>query len=164
MTERPQAFSHALHSGYHHPTLRAWQCDAHVSATNLIYPVFVSEDKDCKEEISSLPGQYRLGVNVLCDHLEPLVRKGLKSVLLFPVVTSTPKDARGSFADSADNPVVLAIRALRARLPALLIACDVCLCTFTSHGHCGEPQGISVKLSCARTVRKNGCSHRYSAR
>lgn len=84
-----------------------------------------------------MPGVARYGLNMLKGHLEPLVRKGLQSVLLFGVVESLPKDEIASNADCAENPVVQALPKLREWFPTLTIACDVCLCPYTSHGHCG---------------------------
>ncbi|XP_033108188.1 delta-aminolevulinic acid dehydratase-like [Anneissia japonica] len=92
---------------------------------------------DAVEPIASLPGQARYGVEKLQEALKPLVRKGLKAVLLFGVPSNLPKDARGSHADSDCTPVIAGIRRLRAAFPDLLIVCDVCLCPYTDHGHCG---------------------------
>lgn len=84
-----------------------------------------------------MPGVARYGLTTLKKHLTPLVEKGLASILLFGVVDKLPKDPTGSGADSAENPVVKALPQLRQWFPDLLIACDVCLCPYTSHGHCG---------------------------
>lgn len=130
--------SRKLHSGIFHPTLRKIQeqnVDLHPH--NLKYPVFVLEDDDAIQEIASMPGICRYGANKLKTHLEPLVAKGLSSVLLFGVIETIPKDSRASGADSDDNPVVRALPKLREWFPNLLIACDVCLCPYTDHGHCG---------------------------
>ncbi|KAJ3092848.1 hypothetical protein HK102_001673 [Quaeritorhiza haematococci] len=131
--------SSLLHSGYHHPTLRKWQsCEGRVlTKESLIFPVFVTDKPDVKEEITTLPGQFRYGVNTLKKEFEPLVKKGLKTVLIFGVPTSVEKDNRGSSADSPDSPVIKAIKIFRKEFPDLLVACDVCLCAYTDHGHCG---------------------------
>ncbi|XP_013415817.1 delta-aminolevulinic acid dehydratase-like isoform X2 [Lingula anatina] len=131
--------SHAiLHSGYHYPTVRAWQeTNVTITTDNLIYPVFVTDDPDGYEEIASLPGQARVGVNKLASLLTPLVQKGLKTVLIFGVPNHLPKDAAGSAADSQNSPVIAAIQLIRRLFPDLLVACDLCLCAYTNHGHCG---------------------------
>jgi porphobilinogen synthase len=102
-----------------------------------MYPVFIHEKRDSKEEILSLPGQFRYGVNTLKDEFAPLVKKGLSSVLLFGVPGTKVKDDRGSGADCADAPVIEAIKIFKKEFPELLVACDVCICAYTSHGHCG---------------------------
>ncbi|XP_038600704.1 delta-aminolevulinic acid dehydratase [Tachyglossus aculeatus] len=127
-----------LHSGYFHPLLRSWQAAATtIDASNLIYPVFVTDSPDAVQPIASLPGVARYGVNKLEEMLRPLVAQGLRCVLIFGVPTQVTKDERGSAADAEDTPAIQAIRTLRAAFPELLVACDVCLCPYTSHGHCG---------------------------
>lgn len=104
----------------------------------LIYPLFISDQASEETLIPSLPNQYRLGLNKLNTHLEPLVRKGLRSVILFGVpIAPNVKDALGTAADDPSGPVIQAIRMIRARYPSLFIVADVCLCEYTSHGHCG---------------------------
>lgn len=73
----------------------------------------------------------------LSEFLGPLVERGLQSVILFGVPVLKQKDATGSLADDVDGPVIQAIRYLREHFPSLYIATDVCLCEYTSHGHCG---------------------------
>ncbi|KAM8872740.1 delta-aminolevulinic acid dehydratase [Synchiropus picturatus] len=143
-----------LHSGYFHPTLRYWQtCNTNLRADNLIYPIFITDSADAVEPISSLPGQARYGVNKLEEMLQPLVQKGLKCVLIFGVPAKLEKDDRGSAADSEETPAILAVRKIRSVFPDLLVACDVCLCPYTSHGHCGilnEDGTLNNEASCLR--------------
>ncbi|XP_058054554.1 delta-aminolevulinic acid dehydratase [Anopheles bellator] len=127
-----------LHSSIFHPTLRKLQCqDVAIDTHNLMYPVFLVEDDEAVQDIPSMPGVARYGANQLLAHLQPLVAKGLQSILLFGVIDQMPKDSTGTGADSATNPVIRALPRLRQAFPDLLIACDVCLCPYTDHGHCG---------------------------
>ena len=104
----------------------------------LIYPLFVSDQPDEETLIPSLPNIHRRGLNKVVPYLTPLVAKGLKSVILFGVpLAPTAKDALGSNADDPKGPVIKAIRLLRRAFPDLFIVADVCLCEYTSHGHCG---------------------------
>lgn len=129
---------HTLHSGIFHPVLRQWQSpNVEITANNLMYPIFVSDEKNAKDAINSMPGVYRYGINQLEKMLQPLVAKGLQAVLLFGVSQYLEKDEIGSNADSTKNPIIQAVFLLRRKFPDLLIACDVCLCAYTSHGHCG---------------------------
>ncbi|KAL2919329.1 Aminolevulinate dehydratase [Polyrhizophydium stewartii] len=136
----PFEVSSLLHSGYGHPTLRAWQTTAGglgaVTKESLVFPIFVHDKPDVKEEIPTLPGQFRYGINTLKATFEPLVRKGLKTVLVFGVPVTAEKDGRGSPADDPNGPVVQAVRLFRREFPSLVVACDTCLCAYTSHGHC----------------------------
>jgi porphobilinogen synthase len=127
-----------LHSSYFHPVLRSWQSSSVPLVDSFIYPIFVTDDPDAKEVIPSLPEQYRWGVNRLKEALDPHIINGLKTVLIFGVPQNSIKDSIGSSADSDDNPAVLAVQKLRQLYPDLLIACDVCLCPYTDHGHCGN--------------------------
>ncbi|XP_050544729.1 delta-aminolevulinic acid dehydratase isoform X2 [Daktulosphaira vitifoliae] len=130
-----------IHCNYFNETLREWQCqNSVIKSANLMYPIFIL-DEDMKEEIKSMPGVYRQGINHLRNLLDPLVKLGLKSVLLFGVINKLPKDSYGFHADSVQNPVIVALPLLKQWYPDLTIACDVrkyvCLCAYTSHGHCG---------------------------
>jgi porphobilinogen synthase len=98
---------------------------------------FFSEDDNQQQVIPSMPSVYRYGLKKLIEHLKPLVQMGLKSILMFGVIDTLPKDENGTNADSQKNPVIRALPILRQKFPDLLIACDVCLCPYTTSGHCG---------------------------
>nr|XP_023015281.1 heat shock 70 kDa protein cognate 3 isoform X3 [Leptinotarsa decemlineata] len=128
---------HIMQSGIMNPTLREWQgCNSQITTGNFMYPVFIIEKDDEIQPISSMPGINRFGINKLRDHLEKIVENGLKSVLLFGIIDILPKNDTATSADDKDNPVIRAIPKLRKWFPDLTIACDVCLCPYTSHGHC----------------------------
>lgn len=128
--------SSILQGGYQHPLSRSWQGRS-LTKSMFMYPIFITDDEDARVEIPSLPGQCRWGVNRLDEFLGPLVQKGLRSVILFGVPMKCEKDERGGPADDPQGPVISAIVKLRELYPELYIACDVCLCEYTSHGHCG---------------------------
>ncbi|KIM92107.1 hypothetical protein PILCRDRAFT_810126 [Piloderma croceum F 1598] len=129
--------SSILQGGYQHPLSRSWQGRRQLTKSMFMYPIFITDDPDASVEIPSLPGQRRWGVNKLEGFLGPLVQKGLKSVILFGVPLTCEKDHRGTPADDPNGPVIQAISTLRRLFPSLYIAVDVCLCEYTSHGHCG---------------------------
>ena len=106
-----------------------------LSKSDFIYPLFIVEGENVKKEISSMPGQYQLSVdNVLreCDELQNI---GVNSVLLFGIPRE--KDEVGSGAYASDGIIQKALRAIKASFPEMLVITDVCLCEYTSHGHCG---------------------------
>ena len=74
-----------LQGGYQHPLSRSWQARRTLTKSMLMYPIFITDDPDAHVEIPSLPGQARWGVNKIEEFLGPLVKKGLKSVILFGV-------------------------------------------------------------------------------
>ncbi|EGG21180.1 delta-aminolevulinate dehydratase [Cavenderia fasciculata] len=139
MSSQPRIpFKHYLHSGYAHPVTRSWQGDTTILKSQLIYPIFVTDQQNTKTEIKSLPGNYQISVDLVVDFLKPLVEKGLKSIILFGVIINAQdKNGHGSLASDDKSPVCLAIRLLKVAFPQLCIACDVCLCAYTHHGHCG---------------------------
>jgi len=146
--------SSQLHGGYFHPLARSWQAERQLTKSMLIYPLFITDGDEDMILVPSLPGQHQLSVNKIVPFLEPLVRKGLKSVILFGVpMKPGTKDALGSAADDPEGPVIQAIRLIRRRFPQLFISTDVCLCEYTSHGHCGilrEDGSLNNQLSVER--------------
>ena len=104
----------------------------------LIYPLFITDNPNEVTPIPSLPNQNRIGLNKLIPFLQPLVAKGLRSVILFGVpLAPSAKDALGTAADDPEGPVIQAIQLIRRQFPSIFIVADVCLCECTSHGHCG---------------------------
>lgn len=104
----------------------------------LILPIFVSDNDEEESLISSLPGHYRRGIKKIIPFLESLIQKGLRSIIIFGVpLAPGSKDALGTAADDPQGPVITSIRLIRSHFPDLFIVADVCLCEYTSHGHCG---------------------------
>ncbi len=106
-----------------------------VSVQDLIYPIFVTEGTDVKEEISSMPGVYHYSLDRLEEELVEVTACGIPAVLLFGV--PLVKDACGTSAYDEEGIVQRATRMIKKRYPDLLVITDTCLCQFTDHGHCG---------------------------
>ncbi|XBW36629.1 hypothetical protein QEN19_002201 [Hanseniaspora menglaensis] len=127
-----------LQGSYNHPLTREWQSERHLTKSMFILPLFISDIADDETAIDSLPGISRFGINKIASYLTPLVAKGLRSVILFGVpLKEGSKDPEGTSADDPEGPVIQCIKLLRNKFPDLYIMCDVCLCEYTSHGHCG---------------------------
>ncbi len=109
--------------------------ETRLSPDMLLYPLFVCTGSGQRREVSSMPGVYQLSVDEVVKEAVAAKADGVLGVLLFGLPDS--KDATGSAAWDADAPVQSAIRALKHELPDLLVVTDVCLCEYTSHGHCG---------------------------
>ena len=125
--------------------LRQLVRETHLCAEQLVMPLFVREGTNVRAPIPSLPGQFQLSVDQLVKECEALREDGVPAVLLFGLARH--KDDRGSGAWAADGLVQQAVRAIKARLPTLLVITDVCLCAYTTYGHCGmirkrRPQSI----------------------
>lgn len=112
------------------------------SLDNLIYPIFVEEGKNIKKEIPSMPGQFRLSIDNLKEELEELKNLGIKSLLLFGIPEK--KDPIGSEAYNDKGIVQEALRFIKKEFPQFLLVTDVCMCEYTSHGHCGILKGEEV--------------------
>ncbi|ENN73615.1 hypothetical protein D910_04774 [Dendroctonus ponderosae] len=139
---------HILHGGFFNKTLRGWQAlRTEITPQNLMYPVFIIEADNEVQSIPSMPGVCRYGINKLKEHLDGLVKNGLTSIMAFGVAESLHK------ANSPQNPVVRALPHLRRWFPELTIACDVCLCPYTSHGHCGI-LGQNGSIDNAKSIKR----------
>ena len=118
------------------PALRSLVRETRLHPSMLVAPLFVRPGTGIREEIASMPGQHRLSPDEVVRQAHGLIHAGVRSVLLFGLPAA--KDAGGSGAWDPDGPVPAAIRALRAELgDELAVIADVCLCEYTSHGHCG---------------------------
>jgi porphobilinogen synthase len=115
--------------------LRAMVSETRLSPLNFIYPLFVCPGRQVKKEIGSMPGNYNLSVDELVQECLTVQALGIPAVLLFGLPPS--KDEAGSGAYAADGIVQEAVRAIKAAASNLLVITDVCLCEYTSHGHCG---------------------------
>ena len=116
-------------------TIRNMIAETAVNAASLVYPMFVVEGEGVKEEIPSMPGQFRFSIDELLKEAAIFAAIGLKSVLLFGIPDH--KDEVASAAYDDDGIVQRAVRALKANYPDLYVITDVCLCEYMSHGHCG---------------------------
>ncbi len=115
--------------------LRALVRENRVEVGDLIYPMFVVEGKGIKQEITSMPDVFRYSPDQLSREVEEVAGLKLPAVLLFGIPDH--KDETGSSAYHPDGVVQKAIRAIKSTVPELLVITDVCLCEYTSHGHCG---------------------------
>ena len=119
----------------YNPLLRDLVSETNLSVNDLIYPVFVCEGKNIKNEIPSMPNQYQLSIDNLILKCNEVEKKGIKAILIFGI--SKTKDATGEIACQENSIVQRAIRAIKKEKINLLLIADVCNCEFTNHGHCG---------------------------
>lgn len=106
-------------------------------AADFIYPYFVTEGTGVQEAIPTMRDVYRFSIDRLLDDIADTLSLGIDKVLLFGVVPETEKDERGSAGYKPDNIISRAVRSIKARFPQVTVFTDVCLCEYTSHGHCG---------------------------
>lgn len=122
--------------------LRKMVRETRVDKASLIYPMFVIEGEGIQQEIPSMEGQYRYSVDKMSYELEKLSQAGVSSVMLFGIPSH--KDECGSQAYAEDGIVQKALREAKRQFPNLYYITDVCLCEYTSHGHCGLLKGDYV--------------------
>lgn len=111
--------------------------DVAVNVKDFIYPYFVVEGEGVRDEISTMPGIYRFSIDTLVEDVKACYALGIDKVLLFGVIEDELKDERGSLAYAEDALVCRAVKAIKAAQPEVCVITDVCLCEYTSHGHCG---------------------------
>jgi len=119
--------------------LRAMIRETQLSVKDLIYPLFVVHGKGQRREISSMPGNFQLSADELVKEAREIEKLGIPAILLFGIPAT--KDAVGSEAYDPHGIVQDAVRAVKREISELLVITDVCLCEYTSHGHCGIIEG-----------------------
>lgn len=122
--------------------VRAMVRETRMSPSSLIYPLFAIEGENIKNEISSLPGQYHWSPDRICEAIEECLAVGVDKVILFGLPAR--KDEIGSGGWAENGVVQQAIRAIKAKYPEVYVITDVCMCEYTSHGHCGILCGHDV--------------------
>jgi porphobilinogen synthase len=122
--------------------IRSLVRETRLSPENFIYPLFVVPGEGQRREISSMPGVFQLSVDEVVKEVAAARQDGIPGVLLFGLPPA--KDAVGTGASDPEGPVQTAVRALKQDVPGMLVATDVCLCEYTSHGHCGILEGEDV--------------------
>ena len=115
--------------------LRRLVRETRLAVSDLIYPMFVTVGRDRRDEIASMPGQYRISVDLLVKEAAEVTLLGIPAVILFGVPDK--KDERGTGAYDPKGIVPQAVRALKDQVPDLMVITDVCIDEYTSHGHCG---------------------------
>ncbi|MCI9168122.1 MAG: porphobilinogen synthase [Dorea sp.] len=138
--------------------LRKMVRETRVDKASLIYPIFVKDGSGIKEEIPSMEGQYRYSVDRLSYALEEIREAGVRAVMLFGIPEH--KDEQASQAYAADGVIQRALREAKRTFPELYYITDVCLCEYTSHGHCGMLCGQEVDNDpTLRVLAKTALSH-----
>lgn len=123
-------------------SMRALVQETHLRATDFIYPIFVIEGENVKNEVSSMPGVYQLSFDNLLEEVEEAYQLGIRSLILFGVVKEKDEIGSGAFHDH--GIIQEATRMIKNKYPEMLVVADTCLCEYTSHGHCGVIENNDV--------------------
>jgi porphobilinogen synthase len=125
------------------PLLRSMVRETSLRIDDFVYPLFAVHGRGVREPIASMPGQYRLSIDELLKECKDAASMGIPAVLLFGLPRD--KDPRGTEAYAEDGIIQQAVRAVKDTIPDLLVITDVCLCEYTSHGHCGVVEDGRIK-------------------
>jgi len=115
--------------------IRSLVRETHLTIDDLIYPLFICEGKNIKQEIKSMPEVYRFSIDKALEEIKEATQLRIKAVLLFGIPDK--KDEVGTSAYIENGIIQKAVRAIKDKFPELIVITDVCLCEYTSHGHCG---------------------------
>ncbi len=116
--------------------MRSFVRETRLSPNHFVYPLFVCPGSGVRQEISSMPNNFRFSVDRLVEECRDVAGLGIPAVLLFGLPESKDQDASGAYDE--DGIVQRATRAIKREVPDLLVIADLCLCEYTSHGHCGR--------------------------
>jgi len=116
-------------------TLRDLTRETEVNPTDLVYPLFVREGANIKDEVSSMPGVYQMSIDVILEECKYIRTLGLKSIILFAI--PDVKDSVGSECLCENSIISRTIKAVKKEFPDMFVITDLCFCEYTDHGHCG---------------------------
>ena len=111
--------------------------ETNLTSTDLIQPIFIKENFEGKEEIESMPGIFRFGLNHVLSEIEEVINAGINAIAVFPVIESSKKDEKGLEALNKSNFIVQSINKIKKEFPELILIADVALDPYTDHGHDG---------------------------
>jgi porphobilinogen synthase len=141
-TPTPLALSTRLRRLRRTPAIRDLVRETRLAPSMFVYPLFVCEGEGVRKEVGAMPGVYNLSVDEVVREAEAVWQDGIKGLLLFGLPAH--KDAEGTAAWDAQAPVQRAVAAIKRAAPQLSVITDVCLCEYTSHGHCGVLDGERI--------------------
>ena len=142
MMTMPLQLTHRLRRLRGSAAMRDLVRETRLTPEMLVYPLFVRSGSGVRREVPSMPGVFQLSVDEAVQEAEGARRDGLRAVLLFGLPDQ--KDETGSAAWDSEAPVQTAVRAIKQQVKDLLVITDVCLCEYTSHGHCGIVKGEAI--------------------
>jgi Delta-aminolevulinic acid dehydratase len=114
----------------------------YLNKSDLVYPIFIIEGENIKNPVDSMPGIFQYSIDRIGEELDRIIEAGIGAVLVFGIPAH--KDEMGSEAYNDEGVIQRAVRYIKEEVPDLLVIADVCLCEYTSHGHCGLIHGQEI--------------------
>ncbi len=141
------------------PTLRRMVRETRLSVDDFIYPLFIQHGRGVRDEISSMPGQFRLSIDQLAAKAEEIASLKIPAVMLFGIPAKKDPVGLENFAE--DGIVQQAVRTIKKAAPEIAVITDVCLCEYTDHGHCGvlDENGNVLNDQTLEILQKAAVSH-----
>lgn len=141
--------------------LREMFRETHLSKSDFIFPLFIVEGENVKREIGSMPNIFQMSVDIALGECEELLELGIPAIILFGIPNE--KDEQGSGAYAEEGIIQKAAREIKRRFPGMIVVTDVCLCEYTSHGHCGVIEnGVVLNDPTLDLLAKEALSHAES--
>ncbi|PIR16669.1 MAG: porphobilinogen synthase [Deltaproteobacteria bacterium CG_4_10_14_0_2_um_filter_43_8] len=141
--------------------LRKMVAETSISPDQLVQPAFIIHGKGIREEITSMPGQFRFSVDTIGNEAKEIKKAGIPSMLLFGIPEKKDEKASGAYAK--DGIVQMSIAAIKEAVPEMYVITDVCLCEYMSHGHCGITKGHTVDNDPSlEMLAKTAASHAHA--
>lgn len=122
--------------------MRSMVRENYLNKSDLVYPIFIIEGENIKNPVDSMPGIFQYSIDRLGEELDRIIEAGIGAVLVFGIPAH--KDEMGSEAYNDEGGIQRAVRYIKEEVPDLLVIADVCLCEYTSHGHCGLIHGQEI--------------------
>lgn len=122
--------------------MRSMVRENYLNKSDLVYPIFIIEGENIKNPVDSMPGIFQYSIDRLGEELDSIIEAGIGAVLVFGIPAH--KDEMGSEAYNDEGVIQRAVRYIKEEVPDLLVIADVCLCEYTSHGHCGLIHGQEI--------------------
>lgn len=122
--------------------MRSMVRENYLNKSDLVYPIFIIEGENIKNPVDSMPGIFQYSIDRLGEELDRIIEAGIGAVLVFGIPAH--KDEMGSEAYNDEGVIQRAVRYIKEEVPDLLVIADVCLCEYTSHGHCGLIHGQEI--------------------
>lgn len=120
-----------------HKVTRNMLRENYLNIQDFIYPLFIVEERDAKNEMKSMPGVFQMGIDNILRECEELQKLNIFHILLFGIPNNDKKDSKGSEAYNESGIIPRSIREIKRKFPEMFISADVCFCEYTDHGHCG---------------------------
>lgn len=115
--------------------MRSLVRETELTVNDLLYPMFIIEGEQVRNEVVSMPGIFQISLDLLADEIKDIQKLGIKAVMLFGVITDKDEEGTGAYCES--GIIQEATKLIKKTVPEMLVIADTCLCEYTSHGHCG---------------------------